>query len=320
MKKIVISFFASLFIIFYLLFVFFSAFKFLKNKIIVNFSFGIISWLILIASFFLIFSYFYAKFSKILRDFNQVYIYVKKNKFIEFLKFLLFSFLFIIIVYLFTDFILKESKEFFLPLNILLFLIGAIIFYQLLDFFLELSIINYFDVFNLRTIIQRNEQYKLLTYKEFLVKLTEFINQSKRFNFMIGIIVLYIKPLRVMKGMYKELLTNQLNYLLLQYSRNYEPWCSYQTENIYLKLVGVNNKKDIKNVIERFYSILDSHKFYVLNEEVKMKYKIFGIAISMSFFKDKIIRTGEEFINILKENIEQIVHSEEEFKVIELNK
>ena len=110
----------------------------------------------------------------------------------------------------------------------------------------------------------------------------------------------------------------QINFLLINNSRNYESWGRSKHKNFYIKILEVNDKNDVVEACERFFSLLKQHNFYVLNKKVEMNLKMLGVFLKKKYFESNELNLMDEFLLVLKQDFELVRRMEEDLKIIEL--
>jgi len=105
---------------------------------------------------------------------------------------------------------------------------------------------------------------------------------------------------------------------LIENSRNYEHWGRSKDKDVYIKILEVRDKDEIMTTSERFFSLLKQHAFYILNKPYKLEFKMLGVYLKKSYFEENELNFMDEFLLILRQNMELVRRMEEDFKIIEL--
>lgn len=275
----------------------------------------------IIAGCFLFFlGYSIIKINKISKKFNRFIKINTSNKIFELFEFLLFSVIISVLFYLIFKIELSNNYLLESSVFVLIFLIaGSIAFDRIFYFFSNIILYNFFYSYYTLHYADENKIYRIYDYEDFLERARELINQTQRFKLNMGFIILYFSNLDNNKSFqYQKFLRKQINFLLIENSRNYEHWGRSRDKNIYIKILEVSDKDALLEACERFFSLMKQHQFFVLNKSVEVNFKMLGVYLKQSYFDSNEISMMDEFLLILKQDFELVRRMEEDLKVIEL--
>ncbi len=280
-----------------------------------------ISTLIYLISSYLLFT-FYSIFEsrRIIKNFAQFIKTPYTNKVLELIEFIMFSIIILLLFYFVLKIKLTEIYLVKSTVYILFFLIiGSLSFKKIYCFFSNIIILNLFYDYYSYDYIDDNKIYRIDEFDDFLDKSQELINQAKRFGLNLGIIVLYFNNLDKFKDFqYQKFLRKQINFILIENSRNYEHWGRSKEKDIYIKIVEVKDKDDLIETSERFFSILKQNQFYILNKPITLDFKMLGVYLKKDYFESNDINLMDEFLLIVKQDFEVIRRMEEDLRIIEI--
>jgi len=256
----------------------------------------------------------------VIKSFNNLINYAEKNRINELMELLLFSALLVFLFYILQRenlFLIQPRQSAVLILVFIVF--GSFSFKKIFDIFTGLLLLNVLYPDSIGAASAPGKEYQISGNKEFLEKAKSLINQAKRFNFDLGIIILFFPEMNSKKDInHQRFLKKQVNFLLLQNSRNYEPWGIEDNNELYVKLITVKNKKEVINASERFFSIIKQHPFYILHKPIKMDFRMLGVYLKKSRFDTDKLNFINEFLLILNQNYELIRSMEEDLKIIDV--
>lgn len=306
------------FFYFYLLLSLILYFFYHKNILSVQINISTFVYLMLCYLLFTLYSIFELR--KIIKNFAKFIKTPYTNKVLELIEFIIFSIIILLLFYFVLKIKLTEIYLVKSTIYILFFLIiGSISFKKIFCFFSNIIILNLFYDYYSHDYVDDNKIYRIYEFDDFLEKSHELINQAKRFGLNLGIIVLYFNNLDKFKDFqYQKFLRKQINFILVENSRNYEHWGRSKEKDIYIKIVEIKDKDDLIETTERFFSMLKQHQFYVLNKPVTLDFKMLGVYLKKEYFESNDINLMDEFLLIVKQDFEVIRRMEEDLKIIEL--
>ena len=319
-KSLIAGFFLGFIVFLHLCFLLALTLHFFFNKNIFLSQFTSDNLFYMITGFLLVIFFSALKLHKIINNFNELIDYAEKNRLIEFIEFLFFSILMVLLFILILRLNLSQKELLKNGVFILLFLVfGSMVFNKIFEFFISIMLLNILYPDTIGSTIALGKEYSISNNKEFLEKSRALMNQAKRFNFDLGIIVLYFPDMnKIQDVQHNRFLRKQLNFLLLQHSRDYEPWGITGDKDLYVKLISARNKGEIINASERFFSVLKQHPFYILHKPVQVDFKMLGVYLRKSDLESDELDFVDEFLLILNQNYEMIKEMDEDLKIIDI--
>lgn len=240
-----------------------------------------------------------------------------KKKFLGLFEFIGYSILLFILLYL-----IFKISFFYKDLIFLLLFLPFFIFFSNIainNISISLARIILLNIFYSESGFEfsdNTEILKVYEYDEFSTKTRELINQSQRFKLNTGFIIIYSQDLE--KSSNQKFLNAQINFLLTESSRNYEPWGKTENDTIYVKAIEIKDKNELIKTSERFFSLLSQYQFYSVYTPTTLKFKILCLLITNDYFKSNKLNSIDEIFHILTDNFKTIKAMKQEFKIIEI--
>ncbi len=185
----------------------------------------------------------------------------------------------------------------------------------IVDFLFILSIIIIIYITTLYDLLPKKrkniEIYKIYTLKEFMNNIEPILNHSLRFNLKPGFIIIHFSNLTDIEKNFKKnelkFIRKQINFLLTNNSRDYEPWGRDESKTVYVKILETKNEKETELAGIRFYNIIKNHDFYIYEKKVDINFKIISIIIKdINLKESNVLEIKEKIKNILINYIKKI--------------